>query len=269
MRKIFLILFLFFPLFVLSQCDKFSVFQIKGIVTYTDNGKKLNLNKNDLISKTGKLFVNSNSSIVLLCGNDKALTLSQSGFYSYEYLKSACIKNKTTLTREYFKYVAQKIVDKEDPKTVMVIKGAVYRTKGVFEQVAMIQPKDSAIISSDSLKFIWQKPKNINALYFILYENGLKKILNISCKDTCLTINSNILMQNKMYFWLVSTNENPTNNEVRYHFIFDDKNWKENYLINMESIKEELLNKGEKMKEKNIQDQEQKKEEYLKENKLQ
>ena len=267
MRKIYLLLFLFFPYFAWTQCDDFVVFQVKGSVSMNENGGKLQLKKNVVIPSNCKIFISNNSSLVLLCGNDRALSITNPGFYTYENLKSACLKNKSSLSKEYFKYVAQKIIEKEEPQTVMVIKGAVYRTKKTYEYTSMIQPKDSAIISSDSLKFVWHKPINEKSIYFLLYENGVNKLINVNCKDSSLSLSTSIFKKNTIYFWIVSNSETPNDDEVRFHFIYDDWDWKENYLINMETIKEDFIKKGDLMKGKFIQEQEQKKEEYLKEQK--
>jgi len=132
----------------LAQCDEFTVFRTKGEVNLVKGGVTAIAEKNAKLMPGLQLKVGAGSYAILISGSDKALRVTSPGTFSYGELQTLCRKNQSSLTKEYLNYVAQSIIEKEEPKTAMVIKGAVYRTLGVYEKADMILPADSSVITS-------------------------------------------------------------------------------------------------------------------------
>ncbi|MEI7982451.1 MAG: hypothetical protein WCI71_12425, partial [Bacteroidota bacterium] len=182
-------------------------------------------------------------------GTDKALRLTNPGTYSYADLKSVCLKSQTSLTKEYMNYVAQSIIEKEEPKTAMVIKGAVYRTRMTFEKTDMILPPDSSVISLEKINFAWHHAANNAPRYLIIYENGVKEIYSRLLSDTTVSIQASLFKPRTIYFWLVSADQKPADKEARFTFVFGDKEWKSQFLDN-ENVMNELENEIQKTNSK-------------------
>ncbi|MCK9203041.1 MAG: hypothetical protein M0P58_01225 [Bacteroidales bacterium] len=228
-----------------SQCDEFMVFRTKGDVKMIKGSVVQPAQKNMKAGSNCQLKVGANSYAILISGSDKALRLTSPGTFSYSDLQSMCRKNQTSLTKEYMNYVAQSIIEKEEPKTAMVIKGAVYRARTVYEKTDMVLPADSSVISSDLLDFVWHRSPGIDSKYILIYENGAREIYSKKISDTTVSISSTLFKPETIYFWLVSTNQKPADNEPRFHFVYGDKEWKTEYLDN-ENVMNELENEIQK-----------------------
>jgi len=214
-----------------AQCDEFTVYNTKGNVTIENGTSRVPAKKNMKILKGSVLQVAPESSVILLSGSDQALRIATSGSYNYQGIYSLCKKNQTSLTKEYVKYVAQSVIEKEEPITAMVVKGAVYRTRTVFEKTDMILPADSSVISSDPVVFVWH-PTLGAPLYLNIYENGVNEIYSKQLSDTTVMVGSSIFKPQTLYFWLVSPNRKPTDKEVRFTFVYGKKEWKTDFLDN-------------------------------------
>lgn len=221
----------------LAQCDEFTVFRTKGEVKLVKGGVSSDAEKNVKILPGLQLQVGVGSYAILISGSDKALRVTTPGSLSYVDLQTLCRKNQSSLTKEYLNYVAQSIIEKEEPKTAMVIKGAVYRTLGVYEKTDMILPPDSSVITSYMVKFAWLRHAGNDPLYFFIYENGVNEIFSKKVKDTTVMVPSTLFKPQTIYFWLVSKNEKPTDNEPRFHFVYSDTDWKAEFLDDEATMK--------------------------------
>jgi hypothetical protein len=233
----------------LPQCNEFMVFRTKGDVKLIRGTKASVTLKNMKIEESDQLRLGPESYAVMLSGSDKALRLTVTGIYSYTDLRSMCQKNQTSLTREYMNYVAQSIIEKEEPKTAMVIKGAVYRTRMQYEKSDMILPPDSSVVSSEMVNFSWHRAADNSARYLIILENGVKEIYSKLLSDTTISLQASLFKPQTIYFWLVSTNQKPSDKEARFTFVFGDKEWKTEFLDN-ENVMNELENEIQKTNKK-------------------
>ncbi len=234
---------------VLSQCTEFTVFQTKGEVTMSQGTTSMAVQKNMKPGENSVLKIGQGSYAVLLSGNDKALRLIKPGSYAFADLQSMCRKSQTSLTREYMNYVAQSIIEKEEPKTAMVIKGAVYRSRTEFERTDMILPSDSSVISADKVTFAWHTSPAKKSRYLHIYENGVKNIYSRLLSDTTMSLPSFLFKPQTIYFWLVSNSPDPSDKEVRFTFIHGDKEWKKEFLED-ENVMAELEREMQKTKKK-------------------
>lgn len=225
---------------VFSQCNEFIIYRTKGDVTLHPGSIKGILLKNHRLNEQSSLIVPPDGSVILLSGTEKAMRINTPGTYSYGNIKTTCQKNQTTLTIEYLKYVAQSIMEKEEPLTAMIIKGAVYRTRKSFEVTDMILPSDSSVISSDIIRFSWRPTPGIASKYLKIYENGVKEVYSKLHSDTTVIIGSDLLKPKVLYFWLVTVNPKPTDNEVRFNFVFAEKNWRAEFIDSEEVWMKEL-----------------------------
>jgi len=224
------------------QCIEFRIYRTKGEVTLVPGPVKGAALKNMKLNEQSVLNIASDGYVILLSGNDKALRLTVAGKYFFGDIKSTCLKNQTTLTQEYLKYVAQSIIEKEEPLTAMVVKGAVYRTRQVFEKTDMILPADSSVISSGVIRFTWHHTPGTPSKYLKIYENGVKEIYSKLHADTTVLVGSGLFKPQNIYFWLVTPNQKPTNNEVRFTFVYGDKEWKTEFLDNDSQMFKQLEN---------------------------
>ena len=248
-------LFIFFLLLIfqtstLAQCNDFVIYYTKGEVTIMKGLSKGTARKNMKMEEGSQLVIGNEASVILLSGNDKALRLATPGKLSFGDIRATCQKNQTSLTKEYMKYVAQSIMEKEEPQTAMVIKGAVYRTRTEFEKTRMILPQDSSVISSDSIRFSWQKPADTAGAYLLIYENGVKEIFSQQISDTTLILESFLFKPQTIYFWLVSSSPKPSDKEVRFTFVYGDKEWKTEFLNEWDKTMMELEGDLDKIQKK-------------------
>jgi len=230
----------FFQLTSIAQCDDFIIYHTKGNVTFIKGISKGTPRKNMKLEEGTQLVIGTEASVILLSGNDKALRLASPGKLSFGDIHSLCQKNQTSLTKEYMKYVAQSIMEKEEPQTAMVIKGAVYRSRTEFEKTEMILPEDSSVISSDSIRFAWHKPAGPAGNYLLIYENGVKEIFSQQLSDTTITLEAFMFRPQTIYFWLVSPTPKPSDKEVRFTFVYGEKEWKTEFLDEWDKTMKEL-----------------------------
>ena len=227
---------------VFPQCAGFKIYRTKGDVTLLPGPVKGNALKNANLNQQSVLDIAPDGYVILLSGSDKALRLTTPGKFSFTDILKTCQQNQTSLTKEYIMYVAQSITEKEEPLTAMVIKGAVYRTREVYEKTDMVLPADSSVISSDAIQFTWRPTKGTASKYLKIYENGVKEVYSKLLSDTTILINSTLFKPGSLYFWLVGPNQKPTDNEVRFTFVFGAKDWKTEFLDNEALMMKELDN---------------------------
>ena len=225
---------------VFPQCNEFKIYRTKGDVTLLPVPLKGTELKNVKLKEQSVLNIPQDGYVILLSGSDKALRLKTPGKYLYSDIKTICQQSQTSLTTEYLKYVAQTITEKEEPLTAMVIKGAVYRTRQVFEKTDMILPADSSVISSELIRFAWHPTPGIPSKYLKIYENGVKEIYSKSLSDTTVAIESDLLNPQAIYFWLVTVNQQPKDDEIRFTFVYGEKEWKTDFLDNEDQLMKEL-----------------------------
>jgi len=215
---------------VFGQCTSFITYHTKGDVALLRSGVSTPLKKEMKIDPGTVLRVGTGGSVILLTGNDKALRLTQPVTLSYSDLSVACRKNQSSLTQEYMKYVAQAIIEKEESQTAMVVKGAVYRTRAEYSNCLMRIPADSSVITEESIRFAWQPPADDTPRYLLIYENGVKRIFSQKVSDTTLTLPISGFKPATIYFWLVTTSENPSDNEPRFTFVHGTPQWQNTIL---------------------------------------
>ncbi|MFZ4563033.1 MAG: hypothetical protein ACOYNU_06605 [Bacteroidales bacterium] len=111
---------------------------------------------------------------------------------------------------------------------------------GMLKKTDMILPADSSVISSDLIRFAWHPTTGIPSKYLKIYENGVKEIYSKLLADTTALIESSLLKPQNIYFWLVTTKQQPTDDEVRFTFVFGEKEWKTDFLDNEDQLMKEL-----------------------------
>lgn len=231
MNKCLLILvFAGIAFFSQAQCDDFVVYQTKGKVLLLQGTSSVPVQKNIKLNPDLKLSVAKDALVILVSGKNKALRINSAGTYSFADLKGMCMKNQSSLTKEYFNYVAQSTMEKGEAKTAMVVKGAVYRSRNQFGKPVMVLPADSSIVSGGKITFTWRKGKAGTQKHLIIYEKGVKKIYSKLLADTCITLESTMFKHKMIYFWLVTSSATPSDKEPRFTFISTDADWQEKFL---------------------------------------
>jgi len=72
-----------------------------------------------------------------------------------------------------------------------------------------------------------------------VYSGNQDTIRSIYILATAL-IESSLLKPQNIYFWLVTTKQQPTDDEVRFTFVFGEKEWKTDFLDNEDQLMKEL-----------------------------
>ncbi len=224
------------------QCAGFKIYRTSGEVYLMPGPVKGTALKNRILNEQSVLNVEAGGNVILLSGSDKALRITKPAKYTYADIHTMCQQNQTSLTKEYIKYVAQTITEKEEPMTAMVIKGAVYRTKEIFERTDMILPADSSVISTETILFAWHPTPGVASKYLKIYENGVKEIYSRLLSDTTIVLQAELFLPQKLYFWLVTSNQQPTNDEVRFNFVRSNPDWKTEFLNLDDQLMKELEN---------------------------
>ncbi len=225
MKKISLfVLLAAFSLAARAQCNDFIIYQAKGEVKVLQEGASRPAVKNMKLSGEISLTVGTESAVILLSGKDKALRITEPGSHTLAEIRATCMKNQSSLTKEYLNYVAQSILDKGEPKTAMVIKGAVYRTRTEFEKTPMILPADSSVVSGDTMVFKWHLTPGVPK-YLLIYENGVKEVWSKMLADTTQAIEVSLFKPGVIYFWLVSGSITPSDKEPRFTFLLGEPDW--------------------------------------------
>jgi hypothetical protein len=212
------------------QCSDFIVYQSKGEVKMVLGNAEQPAVKNLKLVNGCSLSLGPESAVILLSGKDKALRLTTPGNHPLAEIRATCMKNQSSLTKEYLNYVAQSIMDKGEPKTAMVIKGAVYRTRTEFERSAMILPADSSVVSGDPVTFAWHIGTPGIPKYLLIYENGVKEVCSKMVSDTTLSIDASLFKPGVIYFWLVSNSNTPSDSEPRFTFLIGEPDWQYKFL---------------------------------------
>ena len=225
-----------------AQCSEFILYQAKGDVKVMQGSDSRLVQNNMKLTGDMHLLLANNTCVILLSGKDKALRLNVAGNYSMSEIKATCLKNQTSLTKEYLKYVAQSIIESGDPGTAMVIKGAVYRSRTEFEKTAMIEPADSSVVSSEQVTFTWRMGTAGVPKYLLIYENGVKQVYSGMLADTSVSINAELFKPGVIYFWLVSLNDIPSDKEPRFTFTYGETDWQSKFLEEWSATMEELNN---------------------------
>lgn len=256
MKKLilFLIVFAFLWLKSWSQCEEFMVYQTKGEVKLLHGTSSQLAQKNMKLSGSDRLTLAPEAAVILLSGKDKALRITTSGTYSQSQIKSICMQNQSSLTKEYLNYVAKSIIEKGEPLTAQVIKGAVYRTRTEYESTLMILPADSSVVSANPLTFKWHMDSYDSPIYLLIYENGVKQIYSKMISDSTISLEAKLFKPDVIYFWLVSNSPTPTDKEVRFTFIQGAPDWQnkmlEDWAATMKELEGQMDGLKQKMKDK-------------------
>lgn len=226
---------LIYLLFILSvyahaQCTDFIIYQAKGEVDVLQGSDVVAAKKNMKLTANCKLSLGPESAVILLSGKDKALRLTTPGMHPMATIKATCMKNQSSLTKEYLNYVAQSILDQGEPKTAMVIKGAVYRTRTEFEATPMILPLDSSVVTVDPVTFAWHSGTPGVPKYLLIYENGVKEVFSKMVVDTTLAVDASLFKPETLYFWLISNSDAPSDKEPRFTFLSGEPDWQDKFL---------------------------------------
>lgn len=255
MKRILILLILISLSFLLkAQCTDFIIYQTKGNVKLLHGENAQPAAKNLKLTGEVRLSVGSDAAVILLSGKDKALRITTPGTFTMDEIHTTCIKNQSSLTKEYLNYVAQSILDKGEPKTAMVIKGAVYRTRTEFEKTAMILPVDSSVVSGEVVTFAWHLTPGVPK-YLLIYENGVNEVYSKLLADTAQTVKTSLFKPGAIYFWLVSNTNTPSDKEPRFTFLLGQSDWQYKYLddqwnATMKELENEIDNLQNKMKKK-------------------
>lgn len=239
-----------FALLSFAQCDEFVVYQTKGDVKLLHGSASQAAQKNMKLGADSKLSLGQEAMVILLSGKDKALRLNSPGKYSIQDIRSVCMKNQSSLTKEYVNYVAKSILEKSEPLTAQVIKGAVYRSKTEFEKTAMILPADSSVITSASLTFTWHVESFDSPVYLLIYENGVKEVCSKMLSDTTITLDAGMFKPDLIYFWLVSSSPTPSDKEVRFTFLIGEPDWQDKAVQEWSATMKELQGQMDTTREK-------------------
>ena len=246
------------PFFVIAQCDDFIVYQTKGKVLLLQGTSSVPAKKNAKITTETKLSVSADAVVILLSGKNKALRINTPGTLSFADLNAICMKNQSSLTKEYFNYVAQSTVAKGEAQTAMVVKGAVYRSRNQFGKPLMMYPADSSVVTGGKVCFTWHRYKAGTQKYLIIFENGVKKVYSKQTADTSITLESTIFKKNALYFWLVTSSQTPSDKEPRFSFVHTNSDWQKKFLDEWSSDMKEFENEFDKGQTKYNQEKKQK-----------
>lgn len=222
--------FVMITIFGQAQCNDFIIYQAKGEVNLLQGNTTQPARKNLKLTSDCSLSLGAEAAVILLSGKDKALRLTKPGTLTMTEIRATCMKNQSSLTKEYLNYVAQSILEKSEPKTAMVIKGAVYRTRTELEPTPMIEPADSSVTSDDPVTFAWHLGTPGIPRYLLIYENGVNVVYSKMLSDTTQTIEANLFKPDVIYFWLVSTSDTPSDKEPRFTFIAGESDWQTKFL---------------------------------------
>lgn len=229
-RYLLILVFALFSSVVDAQCDEFIVYQTKGKVLLLQGTASVAAKKNTRITNETKLSVAADAMVVLVSGKNKALRINTPCTLSFADLHAMCMKNQSSLTKEYFNYVAQSTIEKGEAKSAMVVKGAVYRSRNKFGKPLMVNPADSSIVQGGKVTFTWRRDKSNTPKHLFIFENGVKKIYSKQLTDTCITLESSLFKHKVIYFWLVSSSPTPADQEPRFTFIHPDADWQKKFL---------------------------------------
>jgi hypothetical protein len=241
-RAFFLLAFTLSVMLLQAQCTEFTVFHTKGEVKLLKGADATPARKNMKLEGDVRLSIGQDANLILLCSKDKALRMGTPGTLTMAEIRATCLKNKSSLTKEYINYVAQSIIDKGEPKTAMVIKGAVYRTRNNFEPTAMIAPADSSTVSTNPVTFTWRLGTPGVPKYLLIYENGVREICSKMLADTTFSLDASLFKPEVIYFWLVSASSTPSDKEPRFTFIYGEPGWEDKFLEDWSATLEELEN---------------------------
>jgi hypothetical protein len=248
--------FISLSLYSRAQCDGFIIYQTKGEVNLLQGNASLPAQKNMKLTGDSRLMVGSDAAVILLSGKDKALRITTPGIFSLTEIRANCMKNQSSLTKEYLNYVAKSILETGEPLTAMVIKGAVYRTRTEFEKTAMILPADSAVVSAGPVTFTWHMGTPEVPKYLLIYENGVKNIYSKMLSDTTIALDDSLFKPHVIYFWLISDISTPSDKEPRFTFICGEPDWQNRFLeewsaATMKELESQIDDLKQKMNKKN------------------
>ncbi|MCX6286512.1 MAG: hypothetical protein NTY96_05310 [Bacteroidetes bacterium] len=234
----------------LAQCDEFIIYLTKGEVKVHHGAAAQTAQKNMKLTEGSSISLGKDAGVILLSGKDKALRLTTQGNFSMAEIRSTCMKNQSSLTKEYLNYVAKSIIDKGEPLTAMVIKGAVYRSRTEYEKTAMILPADSSVVTSDQVVFAWHPGAPEERKYLLIYENGVNEIYSKVLADTSVSIEAGLFKPQVIYFWLISDTSKPSDKEPRFTFIHGEHNWQNKVLDEWSATMKELEGQLDGLKQK-------------------
>jgi len=227
---IFIAVFTIFSMSLQAQCDEFVIYRAKGSVNLLQGTTSVAAQKNMRLVGDTRLNIGKDAAVILLSGKDKALRITTPGTFTLAWIRATCMQNQSSLTKEYLNYVAQTIIDQGEPKTAMVIKGAVYRSRTVFEKTPMILPADSSVITNDPVIFTWKPGAAGTPKYLLIYENGVKEVFSKLVSDSSLTLEASHFKPQSIYFWLVSNTLTPSDKEPRFTFLLGGHDWQTKFL---------------------------------------
>ncbi len=247
---IFFLVFVILPFRSLAQCDEFVIYLAKGEVKVHYGSVVKPAQKNMKLNVSSSLSLGKDAGLILLSGKDKALRLTSAGNFTYAEIRSTCMKNQSSLTTEYLKYVAKSIIDNGEPLTAMVIKGAVYRSRTEYEKTAMILPADSSVVTSGQVTFAWHPGNPGEERYLLIYENGVTQVYSKMLSDTSIVIDAALFKPRVIYFWLVSSTAEPSDKDPRFTFIHGEDDWQNKVLDEWAATMKELEGQLDGLKQK-------------------
>lgn len=245
-----------------SQCTQFVVYQSKGDNYIERNMQKAKLKIQTEVLKEEKIIVGLNSLVVVISNKEKVIKLNDKGIYSYEQIKDKCLNSKSNLTKEYVKYIGEKIIEKQEPQSAMVIKGAVYRSEAKFEDETKTYPENNSVVENvENLEFIIDDNSMDKEREFILYENGNKVIYSTSTNENKIVLPESVeLKKDAIYLWKIG--DQTSGDTVLNSFVVVSKNWKEDFLNDISLMKVEFDKDLKQLKDKDSEDRLKMKEQY-------
>lgn len=224
------------PLGAFPQCSNFTVYSFNGNVSVLYAGNKQPVTKNLHLNERNKLEIGSNSRVILLAGDQKAIRLEKAGSFTYTDLQNECRKNITSLTSEYVKYIAESVMNKDEPATAMVIKAAVYRSQDEYIKAPMLAPPDSSVLTGKQIAFAWKRVNECAMPFLTVVENDKKVIMSKQISDTVFHAERTMFMTGKVYSWVVSPFQNPPANIPKFHFVLGEKDWENKALDELDRM---------------------------------
>lgn len=267
MRK-FLIYFLIIQCFygeLQSQCSQFVVYQSKGENYIESKMQKTKLKIQTEVLKDEKIIVGLNSLVVVISNKEKVIKLNDKGSYSYDQIKDKCLNSKSNLTKEYVRYIGEKIIEKQEPQSAMVIKGAVYRSEAKFENETKTYPENNSVVENvENLEFRIDDETMNKEREFILYENGNKVVYSTTTNENKIVLPESVELKNDaIYLWKIG--DQTSGDSVLNSFVVVSKNWKEDFLNDISLMKVEFDKDLKLLKDKDTEEREKMREQYKKE----
>jgi len=226
----FIVLFLFSVLLQAQKIDDILIFNVNGNIVITRGDESLSELQGEKLQKDDILEVVFGN-ITFINSNNKRLTIEDEGTYAYHEIETQIQKLESSLTNRYFVYVWKKM-NKHDEQVNMP--GGVVRSNK-----DKMLPADSAIVLSDSIKFVFQN-KFMQEVSIIIKTEKHKVIYESVVSDSLYALDIAIIDQGEAgkYLWQIKDPFNKSkNNKI---FFIPKENIRNQMLAELDQFKSDI-----------------------------